>query len=34
MAKPVGGDAQGTITMVRTPARVRKVAAKAVGEKP
>jgi hypothetical protein len=34
MAKPVGGDTEGTMRMVRTPRRLRKVASKAVGEKP
>lgn len=34
MAKPVGGDAHGTIRLVRTPRKLRTVAERAVGEEP
>ncbi len=34
MAKPVGGDAEGTVRMVRTPPRLRKAADRVAGASP
>jgi hypothetical protein len=34
MAKPVGGDAEGTMRLVRTPRKLKRVTQRAVGARP